>query len=248
MAVPLAIHLSTHSQLIPRMKLLPLAYWFIAGLAVVTAVGTYERSALIGIVVLAVYMWMRIQAQNWLRHGRRGRRLPDGLHDVQRLESARLQRSATLSRRIRPTPAFWCGDGRWGSPRPIRWAAVSRPIVINHIEFPATATQPATIEFGTRIPQHLLRNARRAGLSGPGHVPGLIGYYVLQAAPDRQAGPRLSGTGMGRRACRTRCKAAWRCFMSAARSSASRFSRCTWYFIAMSISLNAYVGGYSGWR
>jgi putative inorganic carbon (HCO3(-)) transporter len=59
MAVPLAIYLASHSQLIPKLKVLPLAYWAIAGLAVVTAVGTYERSALIGLVVLGAYMWVR---------------------------------------------------------------------------------------------------------------------------------------------------------------------------------------------
>jgi putative inorganic carbon (HCO3(-)) transporter len=59
MAVPLAIFLSAHSQLIPKLKIMPLVYWAIAGLAVVTAIGTYERSALVGLVVLGVYMWVR---------------------------------------------------------------------------------------------------------------------------------------------------------------------------------------------
>jgi putative inorganic carbon (hco3(-)) transporter len=59
MAVPLAIFLGSHSQIMPRVKVLPLAYWGIAGLAVVTAIGTYERSALFGLVVLGAYMWVR---------------------------------------------------------------------------------------------------------------------------------------------------------------------------------------------
>ena len=59
MAVPVAIYLASHSQLIPKLKVLPLAYWGIAGLAVVTAIGTYERSALIGLGVLGIYMWVR---------------------------------------------------------------------------------------------------------------------------------------------------------------------------------------------
>lgn len=61
MAVPLAIFLASHSQLIPKSKLLSLAYWGIAGLAIATALGTYERSALVGLVVLGVYMWVRSQ-------------------------------------------------------------------------------------------------------------------------------------------------------------------------------------------
>jgi len=59
MMVPLAIYLSQHSQLVPRLKLMPLAYWGIAALAIVTAIGTYERSALLGLVVLVIYMWVR---------------------------------------------------------------------------------------------------------------------------------------------------------------------------------------------
>jgi len=59
MAVPLAVYLSRYSQLIPRLKLMPVAYWGVAALAIVTAVGTYERSALVGLLVLIGYMWVR---------------------------------------------------------------------------------------------------------------------------------------------------------------------------------------------
>jgi probable O-glycosylation ligase (exosortase A-associated) len=54
MAVPLALHLAQHARLLPKTKIWPLAYWGMAGLAVATAVGTFERSALIGLFVLAV--------------------------------------------------------------------------------------------------------------------------------------------------------------------------------------------------
>ena len=59
MAVPLAIFLASNSQLMPKLKLMPLAYWGIAALAVATAIGTYERSALVGLVALGLYMWAR---------------------------------------------------------------------------------------------------------------------------------------------------------------------------------------------
>jgi probable O-glycosylation ligase (exosortase A-associated) len=59
MAVPLALFLAEHSQLIPTLKVIVLAYWGIAALAIITAIGTYERSALIGLVVLGGYMWTR---------------------------------------------------------------------------------------------------------------------------------------------------------------------------------------------
>ncbi len=59
MAVPLALHLAKHGQLLPRVKGLSLAYWLICILAVATAIGTYERSALVGLVILVAYMWVR---------------------------------------------------------------------------------------------------------------------------------------------------------------------------------------------
>src|SRR5580658_2394072 len=59
MAVPLALFLGKHGQLIPRLPFMNLAYGGVAILAVVTALGTYERSALIGLVVLGLYMFMR---------------------------------------------------------------------------------------------------------------------------------------------------------------------------------------------
>jgi probable O-glycosylation ligase (exosortase A-associated) len=59
MAVPLALTLGRHGQLIPRLPMMNLAYMGVAGLAVVTAIGTYERSALIGLVVLGIWMFIR---------------------------------------------------------------------------------------------------------------------------------------------------------------------------------------------
>ncbi len=59
MAVPLAMFLGKHGQLIPRLPMMNLAYIGVAVLAVVTAFGTYERSALIGMVVLGIYMFLR---------------------------------------------------------------------------------------------------------------------------------------------------------------------------------------------
>jgi probable O-glycosylation ligase (exosortase A-associated) len=59
MAIPLALHLGRHSLLMPRTRLTGLAYVGLAGLCLVTALGTFERSALIGMVVLGAYMFIR---------------------------------------------------------------------------------------------------------------------------------------------------------------------------------------------
>jgi putative inorganic carbon (HCO3(-)) transporter len=59
MAVPLALFLGKHGKLVPRLPMMKAAYGFIALLAVATSFGTYERSALVGMVVLGMYMFVR---------------------------------------------------------------------------------------------------------------------------------------------------------------------------------------------
>ncbi len=59
MVIPWLLHLANHTRLLPKWKLVPIAYWGMAGLAIATAVGTYERSALIGMCVLAAHSWLR---------------------------------------------------------------------------------------------------------------------------------------------------------------------------------------------
>ena len=59
MAVPLALYLGKHGQLIPRLPMMPLAYAGVAILAVATAIGTQERSALVGLAAVAFYMFLR---------------------------------------------------------------------------------------------------------------------------------------------------------------------------------------------
>ena len=59
MAVPLALFLGKHGKLIPRLPMMNIAYGSVALLAIITAIGTYERSALVGLVVLAFYMFVR---------------------------------------------------------------------------------------------------------------------------------------------------------------------------------------------
>lgn len=59
MAVPIAHYLSKHAQLIPMNIATKAAYLGIIVLAIVTALGTFERSALLGVGVLGIYMFMR---------------------------------------------------------------------------------------------------------------------------------------------------------------------------------------------
>ena len=59
MTIPLALHLGRHTQLLPHTRLVKFGYIGLAGAALVTALGTYERSALVGMVALGRYMFMR---------------------------------------------------------------------------------------------------------------------------------------------------------------------------------------------
>lgn len=59
MMVPLTMFLARHGQLMPRSRFVPLAYLGLASLSIVTALGTFERSALIGLVMLGAYWFLR---------------------------------------------------------------------------------------------------------------------------------------------------------------------------------------------
>jgi len=59
MTIPIALFLGKHGKLIPRLPMMHLAYAGIALLAFLTAIGTYERSALIGMLMLGIYMFLR---------------------------------------------------------------------------------------------------------------------------------------------------------------------------------------------
>ena len=67
MAVPLALHLGKHGQLIPRLPMIKFAYLGVAAMALITAVGTHERSALVGLLFLGLYMF--IQSRRKLAFG-----------------------------------------------------------------------------------------------------------------------------------------------------------------------------------
>ena len=59
MAIPLALHLGRHTQILPRTRLIALGYVGIALLALITALGTFERSALIGLVIMGLYLFVQ---------------------------------------------------------------------------------------------------------------------------------------------------------------------------------------------
>ena len=59
MLVPIILCLRRHTLLIPRTRLVQFGYLGLAAIAVAAAIGTYERTALIGMAVVAVGLWLR---------------------------------------------------------------------------------------------------------------------------------------------------------------------------------------------
>lgn len=56
MVIPVLLWLARHSTIVPKWKITPFAYWGLAALALATATGTFQRSALIGLVAMGVAM------------------------------------------------------------------------------------------------------------------------------------------------------------------------------------------------
>lgn len=56
MVIPLALHFARHNDLLPQIRFRHLPFWGIAALALATAVGTHQRSALIGMAAMGVFL------------------------------------------------------------------------------------------------------------------------------------------------------------------------------------------------
>ena len=59
MVVPLALYLAKHHQLMPKLPFIRFGYFGLAGLSLATAIGTYQRSAIIGMVALGGFLAVR---------------------------------------------------------------------------------------------------------------------------------------------------------------------------------------------
>ncbi len=234
MVVPLALYLGKNSQLVPRHRLMPLAYLGIAGLAVATALGTYERSALIGLVVLAVYMFMR--SQHKFRFGLLLAAL--GLFVIYATSSSWTARISTIGQYNEESSAVvrllvW------------RWTlgyAITHPLgggfaayLIDHIELPGGA-----IEFGRAFHSIYFEILGEQGWVGLGMFLVLAGSTVLglrRLARRTRAVPHLAWCAEMSDALQSGLMV----FLAAGAFVGIAFQPMFWYFIAMSISLQQYV-------
>jgi putative inorganic carbon (hco3(-)) transporter len=240
MAVPLALFLGKNSLLMPRLKLMPLAYWGISALAVVTAIGTYERSALVGLVVLAIYMWWRSR-QKFL-FGVIGLAVAAGL--IYATSANWNARIATIGEYQSEGSALtrllvWKWTLNFSFTHPLGGGFMS--YLVNHIEFPPDAGHPGGFTvFGRAFHSIYFEMLGEQGW------PGLV-MFLLVAASSMWSLRKLSN--------RTRkipelewvasmadaLQSGLAVFMTSGAFVGIAFQPMFWYFISMSISLRAYV-------
>jgi putative inorganic carbon (HCO3(-)) transporter len=239
MAVPLAIFLSSHSQLIPKLKVLPLAYWGIAGLAVVTAIGTYERSALLGLVVLGIYMWVRTKHKA-------------GFGAVLALAACAIiyTSSGAYESRVSTIGGYQTDSSAMVRLGVWKWTlgfVAGHPFgggfltyVIDSVEVPGTADQPGHTEFGRAFHSIYFEVLGEQGYPGIAIFLLLAGSTFLmlrRVAKQARPYPELQWVvGLA-----DALQSGLAVFMTAGAFVGVAFQPMFWYFTSMGICLNAYM-------
>jgi putative inorganic carbon (hco3(-)) transporter len=254
MVVPLALYLSKHGQFMPRIRLMPLFYWAVAGLAVVTAIGTYERSALIGLIVLGLYMWTRS------RH-----KFGFGIVAVivaclviYTTSSAWNARISTIGNYQQENSAYlrvliWKWTLEFTATHPFGGGFMT--FLINHIEIPGTGDHPPEVHFGRAFHSIYFEMLGEQG------YPGLILFLLITAttfiklrrvAKKARDYPELLWVaGLS-----DALQSGLAVFLTAGAFVGIAYQPMYWYFVALGISLDAYmwrvekpeVKAQAGWR
>jgi putative inorganic carbon (HCO3(-)) transporter len=239
MAVPLAIYLGSHSQLVPRLKVLTLAYWGIAGLAVVTAIGTYERSALLGLVVLGIYMWFRTK-----------HKVGFGLVLAVATCIIVYTSSGAWNSRVSTIGEYQTDNSAMVRLLVWKWTlgfTATHPAgggfntyIINHVELPAAGPEPAHVEFGRAFHSIYFE------VLGEHGYPGIIVFLLLagstflmlrRVARQAAAYPELQWVvGLS-----NALQSGLAVFLTCGAFVGIAFQPMFWYFISMSICLSAYL-------
>jgi putative inorganic carbon (hco3(-)) transporter len=254
MTVPLAVFLFRHGQLVSNLKIVRLGYLVVAGLAIVTAIGTYERSALIGLVVLAGYMWVRTKAKV-------------GFGIVLAIAACFIiyTASSAWNTRISTVGNFEKENSAYTRILVWRWTlefVATHPLgggfqtyVINHVDVPGAGNEPGHIEFGRAFHSIYFE------VLGEHGYPGIIIFLTLagtmflklrRLAKRARAHPELQWVvGLA-----DALQSGLAVFLSAGAFVGIAFQPMFWYFVSMGVCLNAYMwrverqqpGHSAGWR
>jgi probable O-glycosylation ligase (exosortase A-associated) len=234
MAIPLALHLARHTQLLPRSRLVALGYAGLCVLALATALGTFERSALIGLVVMGAYMLMRS------RH-----KLMFGLCLVAvssvllyMMSAGWQQRIATISDPTQETSALtrllvWKWTFNYALAHPFGGGFQS--YLIDRLEYPG-----GQVIFGRAFHSIYFEVLGEQGWVGLALFLGVAvsTFFGLRRLVKRVRGvPHLAWAADMSNALQTGLAV----FMTAGAFVGIGFQPAFWYFIAMSVSLREYV-------
>lgn len=239
MAVPLAIFLSKYSQLTPGMKWTRWAYWFVAMLAIVTAIGTFERSALIGLVILIAYMWVR--SKNKFGFGLVVIVVVIGV--VFMTSSAWTDRISTIGSYQKENSAFvrilvWRWTIEYTASHPLGGGFAA--FLIDHVDVPASGDDPGGVQFGRAFHSIYFEVLGEQG------YPGLIMFLTVaisaffrlrRVAKTARTYPELEWLA----ALADALQSGLAVFMTSGAFVGIAFQPMFWYFIAMSVSVRAYL-------
>jgi putative inorganic carbon (hco3(-)) transporter len=239
MVVPLSIYLAGHGALIPKLRILPLVYWLIAVLSVITAIGTYERSALLGLIALAAYTWVRTRQKLFIG----GIIVIAVCVIIYASSNTWNERISTIGTYQNDSSAYvrilvWKWTLEFTSTHPFGGGFVS--YLMNHVEVPPNVFEPGHIEFARAFHSIYFE------ILGEHGYPGMLIFLSLAVSTFLK---------LRRVAKRARCYAEteWLVslcdalqggllvFMICGAFVGIAFQPMFWYFVSVSICLSAYL-------
>jgi putative inorganic carbon (HCO3(-)) transporter len=239
MAVPMALYLSKYSLLVPYLKKIGWAYLVAAGLAIATAVGTFERSALMGMIVLAAFMWSL--SKHKVGFGV-AVLLIAGIF-AYATSSAWTARIFTIAEYSHETSAYgrilvWEWTINYAATHPFGGGFQS--YLIDHIDIPGTIDTPGVTQFARAFHSIYFEVLGEQGYPGLAlFLCTAISMFVKLRRIARTAGqyPELEWMVGLSHALQSGLVA----FLVAGAFVGIAFQPMFWYFIAMGVSLNAYM-------
>ena len=240
MAVPIMLALSKNTLLMPKIPLVPLGYLGMVMLALITAIGTHERGALLGIAVLGINLFMRSRRKFMFLL----LCIPVAFAISDALLDSWTSRGTTMTEYSSENSAFvrilvwrWTFDYSLTHP----WGGSFNSFFINSIVIPGDALNPdGSIQFGRAFHSIYFEVLGELGW------PGLIMFMMTIVST------MLSLRGMSKK-CRKIPELVWLAdmadalqtgivvFMTTGAFLGIAFQPTFWYFVAMAICLRAHL-------
>ncbi len=239
MMVPLCVFLSANARLTPQWKIVRLGYLGIAGLAIVTAIGTYERSALIGLAALGAFMWVQSKNKFMMTLAclavAAGIAFATGEKFLQRMSTiGSYQSESSAAHRV----LVWKWTLEFVATHPLGGGFDSYRI--NHIEIPASDGHPATIAFAKAFHSSYFE------MLGEHGYPGFVLFIAItigtmsklrKVVKWSRSHPDVKWTGDLASA----VISGMTVFLTSGAFVGLAFQPMFWYFVALGVSIYAYM-------